>query len=325
MQTLAEKRKVWLEVLSGKDRHSITKQITRMTWDATAFRVVNEARRLAPRDPDGGVQLNGLMYSLLDRAFFASHMATVRRLAQKRRPGRQTDKQPLWEGNLGVYSLSALLQDMLNHRNLLTRKAIFAAEGLEYDYEPTQQKFFASLDKQRGKNQKASDDTPPPPFCWLDSEKRHEQIDSLAGVQAQGRQPGDMVRKEVFDNLQRKVDGVCEVVVKHVNKFIAHAATPESRATVGADEAGLMLNHLWQAHQHLCEVASFLAIYVLGDSFPGPLPIPQYDQFKYIERPLIDASQVGKLSDLWRQIEKEADGWSQWGLDQYAKEFEGAS
>lgn len=280
MPTLAEKRKQWLEVLSGEDRHSIISQITRMTWDAAAFRVVNEARRLAPRDPDGGVQLNGLMHSLLDRAFFASHMAAVRRLTD--------DRYPL-NGKKGVYSLPALLKDMRKHRELLTREAIFAAEDLEYD------------------------------------EDRHKQIDRLAGVQAQDRQTGDTVREKVFIDLQQKIEKATEDVKCHVDKFIAHAATPGSREIVGADEAGLTLNHLWRAHQHLCEVASFLAIYVLGDSFPGALPIPQYDLFKYIERPLVTASQVDKLADLWRQIEKETHGWSQWGLDQYAKEFEGAS
>jgi len=311
MPTLAEKRKVWLEVLSGKDRHTITKQITWMTWDAAAFRVVNEARRLAPRDPDGGRQLNGLMHSLLDRAFFASHLAAIRRLMD--------DRYPL-NGKKGVYSLPALLKDMRKHRELLAREAIFAAEGLEYDYEPIRQRFFEYADQQKATSQQAYDI--PDELCWFKHENRHERIDQLAGVQAQDRQPGDMVRKKVFDDLQRKVDGACEVVVEHVNKFIAHAATPESRATVGADEAGLTLNHLWQAHQHLCEVAGFLAIYLLGYSFPGPLPIPQYDQFKYIERPLIDASQVDKLQTLWRQIEKETQGWSNWDLDQYTKEFE---
>jgi hypothetical protein len=314
MPTLAEKRKEWLEVLSGEDRHSIISQITQMTWDDAAFRVINEARRLAPRDPDGGRQLNGLMHSLLDRAFFASHLAAIRRLMD--------DRYPL-NGKKGVYSLPALLKDMRQHRELLTREAIFASEGLEYDYEPIRQKHLEYASKQ----EKAGKRTywVPEDLGWRKHERRHERIDQLAGVQAQDRQPGDMVRENIFCKLKQKTEKASKDVVCHVNTFIAHAATPESRALVGADEAGLTLNHLWQAHQHLCEVAGFLAIYVLGDSFRSPLPIPQYDQFKYIERPLIDASQVGKLADLWRQIDKETHGWSQWGLDQYAKEFEGAS
>jgi len=308
MPTLAEKRKEWLEVLSGEDRHSIISQITRMTWDATAFGMVNEAVRLAPRDPDGGRQLNGLMHSLLDRAFFTSHMAAVRRL---------TDKSS-WKGTKGVYSLSALLQDMLTHRKLLTREAIFASEGLEYDYEPIRQKYFEHKNKEKKP-------------CWVPDEvwchkheNRHKQIDRLAGVLAQDRQRGDTVREKVFKDLQNKIDKATEDVKCHVDKCIAHAATPGSREIVGADEAALTLNHLWQAHQHLSEVAGFLDVYVVSDGCLGYLAIPQYDQFKYIERPLIDASQVHKLQDFWRRLEKKYHSWSQWGLDQYAKEFEKA-
>jgi len=311
--TLSEKRKEWLNVLLGKDRHSIANQISQMTWDATAFRVVNEARRLAPRDSDGRVQLNGLMHSLLDRAFFASHMAAVRRLA---------DTYPL-HGEKGVYSLSALLKDMQTHRDLLTREAIFAAEDLQYDYEPIRQEYYEYKDSQR----EAGKEAPfvPDNLWWLRHDRRHEQIDRLAGVQAQDRQPGDTVREKVFLNLEKKIKKATEDVKCHVKKFIAHAATPDSRATVGTDEAGLTLNHLWQAHQHLCEVAGFLAIYVLGDSFPDPLPIPQYDQFKYIDKPLIDKSEIGALRELWDQLDRECRGWTKWGPDQYAKEFEGAS
>jgi len=307
--TLSEKRKEWLNVLLGKDRHSIANQISQMTWDAAAFRVVNEARRLAPQDADGGVQLNGLMHSLLNRAFFASHAAAVRRL---------TDKASR-EGRRGVYSLSALLQDMLKHRKLLTREAMFAAENLHYDYEPIQQRYF---------EYKSEQEKPcwvPEDRWWHKHENRHKKIDRLAGVQAQDRGPGDTVREKVFPDLQKKIKKATEDLRCHVNKFIAHAATPDSRATVGTDEAGLTLNHLWQAHRQLCEVAGFLAAYVLGNSFPEPLRIPQYDQFKYIDRPLIDTSGVGALRELWDQFHRECQGWTQWDLDQYAKEFEGAS
>jgi len=310
MPTLAEKRKKWLEALSGEDRHSIIHQLTQMTWDAAAFRVVNEARRLAPRDPDGGVKLNGLMHSLLTRAFFVSHMAAVRRL--------RDDRWTL-EGKRGVYSISALLKDMLEHQELLTREAIFAAEGLEYDYEPVRQRFEEYSRKQREAGKQAF--SVPSELWWHKHEYRHEQFDCLAGVAPQDRRPRDMVRESVFRNLKEKVGGATEEVVTHVNKYIAHSAAPESRSLVNADEAGLTLSHLWDAHQHLCEVAGFLAICVLGDSCPSFLPGPQYDQFRHIERPLIESSQVGLLGDLWDKFDRESDAWSQWGLDQYEKEF----
>lgn len=71
--TLPGKRKLWLEVLSGKDKHSVVHQITAMTWNAAAYQVVKEARRLAPADPEGGVQLNGMLHRLIDHGFFNTH------------------------------------------------------------------------------------------------------------------------------------------------------------------------------------------------------------------------------------------------------------
>lgn len=217
--------------------------------------------------------------------------------------------------------MSALLADMLRNRELFTREAIFAAEGLEYDYEPMRQKCFEYARQREAAGERAY--WVPPELQWHKHENRHKQVDRLAGIRPQGRRPEDTVRECVFVNLQQKVEGACQTVVEHVNKFIAHAATPESRATVGADEAGLTLNHLWQGHQHLCEVAGFVAGYVLGDACPGFLAIPQFDQFQYIERPIIASSQVDRLQALWRDFEQECHDWSQWGIDEYEAEFGG--
>ena len=80
MVSLKVKRKQWLKVLAGEDRHSIIKQLSQLAWNAASFQVVNEARRVAPSDPEGGVQLNGLMHQLLDRGFFSNQVVGIRRL-----------------------------------------------------------------------------------------------------------------------------------------------------------------------------------------------------------------------------------------------------
>jgi len=58
--TLVDKRNQWLDVLYGKDQNSIINQLTNMTltWNAASFPVINEARLLAPEDPEGDVQLH---------------------------------------------------------------------------------------------------------------------------------------------------------------------------------------------------------------------------------------------------------------------------
>jgi len=305
--TFADKRNQWLEVLSGKDLHSVVNQITEMAWNMAAFRVVNKARSLAPPHHEGGVQLNGLMHQLLDRGFSMSQMAAVRRLWDTSSP---------LEGKKGVYSLAKLLEDMSEHHHLFTREAIFEAEALKYDCELIRQKANEYIIEQR-KAGKTAYFLPP----GLDSfvhENRHEQIDRLAGVAPSDRRPDDTIQKDVFFNLTAKVQTACEDVKNHATKLIAHAAAPKNREAVVVE---ITLNHLDNAHRNLCQVTSFIATYILGDSCPPPLPVPQYNQFKYIERPLIDRDQVPELQEVWNQFDEDCNDWSQWALDDYEQEF----
>src|SRR5579864_3290937 len=99
-----------------------------MTWDVATYRVINEARRLAPTAPEGGVQLNGLVHSFLDRSFLCSQALVVRRLG---------DAEGL-TGKKGVYSLIGLLKDMCNHYYLFTRESMLEAEAVPYKSEEPQ-------------------------------------------------------------------------------------------------------------------------------------------------------------------------------------------
>ncbi len=307
--SLRVKREQWLNVLAGKDQHSIIKQLSQLAWNAASYQVVNEARRLAPSDPEGGVQLNGLMHRLLDRGFFTDQVVGIRRL---------NDTFPL-EGKKGVLSLTGLLDDLLKHRHLLNRKDIFEAEGLKYYYDDVKQ----AMEEYREKKAEAGEVaySVPRDLVWRRYELRHEYLDRLMGVLAGDRKPDDVIQKSALVNLQNKVASACVDVITVATKFIAHAATPESRAVVNADDARLSLDQIRAAHRSLCQVTGFLANYVLGDSCPGFLPIPQFDQFAHIEKPLIDMSKVPRLEPLWCKLDDEYQAWSQWGLDEYETEF----
>jgi hypothetical protein len=146
---LSEKRKQWLEVLSGSDQNSINRQLAQLTWDAAAYRVINEARLFAkpvdPRNPHGNVQLSGLMHNLIERGFFISQMVAIRRL---------TDKSSL-DGSMGVYSLTGLLNDILKHHYLITRRSIFDAEQIEYEAATIERRAHKFYEEQRQAGQHA--------------------------------------------------------------------------------------------------------------------------------------------------------------------------
>lgn len=307
---LAVKRREWLECLSGKDEHSIFSQIYPMIWDAAAFRVVNEARLLAPKDRDGVVQLGGLLHALLNRSFFAAQMVAIRRLV---------DTYPL-EGSKGVCSLRSLIVDLRKNATLFTRANVFAAEGLDYDYGSILQAEAEYATVRKAAGEKAWNQ--PDELSWEWNETRHLYLDRLCRVSAQKRSPSDVVCPGVFNRLELKVTGACKRVSDHVNKFIAHAATQESRADVQGERSSLVLNHLWEAHKAICQVANFVSVYILGDSSHNFLTHPLFDPLHYIERPLISPNQIEHLRGAWEAFESETQTWAHWDLDEYEKELD---
>jgi len=257
------KREQWIECLDGKDEHSIMLQITEMIWNAGAYRVINEARRIAEPAEEGRVKLNGMMHCLIDDGFFVSQAAAIRRL---------TDAYGM-TGERGVYSLTGLLDDMKENCHLMTRENILAAEGLDYDPEVVKEGYRQYCTEQR----RAGKGTHfvPADLDYYRVEDRHKTIDRLAGVDQANRSRDDCIRSEIFDHLRKKVDTICKTVIEYVNKYVAHAATPASRATVKVDGSSITLGHLWKAHRNVLQVLRpvFDALWNAGD-FPCS---PNYD------------------------------------------------
>jgi hypothetical protein len=118
------------------------------------------------------------------------------------------------------------------------------------------------------------------------------------------------------------VKGACKDVHFYVNKFVAHAATPQTRQAVNADNVAITLKQLWHAHEAICKVAAFVSVYLLtGTAYPF-LPVPQYDQFAYIDRPLVGTENIPALREAWRSYEEETNKWSAWTVEEFLEEYE---
>lgn len=305
------KRKEWLEVIRGDDPHSITNQLIEMTWDAASYRVINEARRLAPVTPEGkGVQLSGLVHTLVDRTFFTSQMSAVRRLV---------DTSGI-RGARGVYSLDGLLKDMQSNHQLFTREAMFYAMGLEYDYTQIQ------LDRDEFVRQQYRNGNKsffiPEKLNWEKNEHLHAQIDRLSGINQNKRTPDDKVPKSLFKNLIARLEADSKDLSKYVDKYIAHASATCNRPKADPSDAGVTLGHLLKALQTIAEVASFTAREVLADGCPTFLAtFVGGDKFIYMDRPLVSPENRGKIEEAWQKFEQETGKWSQWSIDEYEQAF----
>lgn len=274
-----------------------------MAWDATVFEIVNTARGMAPRDADGAVQINPMIHHLLNKGFFQSQLVAIRRLAD--------GAYKFGDKKRGVWSLVSLLNDMLEHQPALSRAAILETEGLFYDYKPLEQRYW-----QEHFTGGHSDGIPSLNRI-RQSEDRHRHIDRFAGLHPDQRSPADRLPLIVFQTLKHRVVTASKDVSVHVDKFIAHSASPESRESANADAVRLTLQHIEDAHRALCEVASLLAIYDLGDAMPGYLATPQYDQFKHVDLPLVSKADIPKLDSLWLRLHGQYHAWSQWTLEEF--------
>lgn len=306
-----KKRMLWLDWLRREDPNSIMQQIYSMIWDAAVYRVINGAREYAAEDTEeGGVQLNGMVHRLIDKCFFQSQAISIRRLLDKGPRVRPGKVEHAADGKRGVYSLLGLLEDVVRHAHLFTRENMLAAEEIPYDLEPVK-KALGEYEYAQERSGKRAYHIPPELSVWQ-FEQRHEQIDKLTGVAAADRKPRDMMNVAYLQCLITRLR-ICPGLLQHVDKFVAHSATQKSRSMVKADEYSGTLAELWNAHEAIYKVTCVVLVYILGDSCGPPLPIPQLEQFAYIDRPLITGDKIDVLKEVWDRYNEETGKWDEEG------------
>jgi len=287
MCELKQKFREWEDWLFGDDIHSISHQIHRMIWDSAVFQSINEARKHAPKDQEGKPQLNGMVHEFINICFFKTQALTVRRMLDKR-----TD----------VVSLYRLIDDMEKNCHILTRAGILEAHGYPYDYDKAQGEFLEEQLRTKAKRGDANS------IKFVFSHHMHENIDILCRVKPDDRKSQDCVKKEIFTYLKQKLDS-CKSIYDYVNKFVAHSATPESRASINADEINITYGVILEAHKIICQTAGFLGLMILNRSFGGFLAIPQFDQFENFEKPWATEEIVQKLYAFWKGYDEETRKW----------------
>jgi len=287
--TLSAKREQWLQCIHGDDENSMRRQIMDLLGDLRAWWTINSARGLTPCDENGEPKAWRLLHGLLNRCFVTKQMVTVRRLC---------DGYP-FEGNNEVWSLVSVLDDMKKHAHLLTRKAIFDEEQVPYDLEAIER------DVERERLALTSGNGDRNSYCRLTSAvieqrravRRHEELDLLAGVKNEDRSANDQVRPEFFDAMILRLRTTCNDICKKVNKFLAHAATPEDRPEgVSSSQTPAAL---FDAARVIKETFDFASSVILGKGCLSLLASELVDHLEYIECPLVRKEDVPKVRRVW--------------------------
>lgn len=286
---MKERVALWKRIYEA-DENSINQQISKLAWDLAAFTCFVELVRRAP-DSRSGKQLNGMFMDMLVSGFWSTTMQGVRKLAE----------QMSIHGRRGVCSLGGLLQDAQAVRPRLTRR-VFVEDiaGAEYDHEATRERYWQWLmDGEPGPK------WVPREYHYEISEQRHQVFDWLSGTTPETRRPDDVIREQVFSDLDERLKRL-NAVVEHVNVAVAHAATEASRA--GRVLERWNLDDAKASIKELAQIAELVGNWFCFSGVGTVLPTPQFDQFEHLDQPLFQGD-TDALREIWDAIDEEMSHW----------------
>jgi hypothetical protein len=296
-----EKFEEWRDMLLGEDRHSIRNQIYDMMFDSAIFQCINESRKYAAKDDKGDIKQNKMLHYFINQSFFKTQLLSIRKLVDKDFGRIRKGKQ------YTVCSLYNLIEDLKKNSTLLTRENILAVHDLPYDYEKAMAEFDHNTDYTKGPV------FVPQEICLF--EDIHLRIDSIVGIAPDKRSPNDLIPKGTVKQCGDKLADI-DALCKYVDKYIAHAATLDSRRTV-PDEIDRALDKVLSAHKIICETASFIGNNVLFCGFGEVLSISQYGQFdqydlfEYLDEPIASKETIERLREFWEKYRMETGQWIQ--------------
>jgi len=301
---------IWRECLKSGDENSISQQIAAMIWDAAIFRFILESRQIQIKKNPERPLLNTSFHSFLDRNFFQSQIVSIRRLADK--------GYDLTDIKRGVYSLHSLIDDISKRRLELTRESLFKLRDIPYDYSQLQQREKEFITQQVKENRRGF--RVPPEFNWEISAEAHITFDRLSGTLAENRTSQDVIAEKVFTRLEDRLD-MCQEIIQYVNKYIAHSATPESRALINVESSKITLKHIWDAHQVIYEISEYLMGVLYSESY-SPLAWKSPNLFDNWDAPLLEHQEIDRLETIYEQYGQETNKWELEGVENLWKWIE---
>lgn len=286
---ISEEITAWKHAFES-DQQSILSTLSSLAWDFASYTAVVELVRAAP-ESRGEKRLSPLVMDLLARGFWNGSILAIRRLV---------DNAPL-SGPRGVCSLRAMVNVARAARRRITRRVyIEEIAGLAYNYELTKKNYWGWL-----LSQEPGPKWVPREFHYESSQLRHAEFDWLAGVQSGTSSPDDLIREEVFDQLERRLSRL-DAIADHATVLVAHSATDHSRQ--GRVLANWNLGEAKEALRQLTEIAELVGRWFCFSGVGTVLPTPQFNQFAYLDEPMLHGS-VEPLTRAWDTFAAEAEQW----------------
>jgi hypothetical protein len=305
----AKRRSAWIHCINGtgddcvRDPNSLTVQLSKILRWMSWFSVVNSARN--PKYRTTGHEPNHLVHAMLNDLFFHSIQVAIRKIV-----GTGCDKLPLTDlatkKDRSVWSIRALLTDMTLHQPLFTRHAMIHASGLSQQLiPPPREPLGDEMIRVR-----LVDSRP------IDSENRHALIDELVCCSLEQRSLHDTVRPAVFESLIEQSRNTSDRIKDVVDKWIAHAATQSSRASV--ENVSVTFGDIRTAVREIAEVVNFIRVSLLGmgnqPDEPSAFPtscVEAIDLLRGIDEPLVASNMMEMLAEEWIEDCQHYRSWRQ--------------
>jgi hypothetical protein len=293
---------LWINCLEGDDVNSIFNQVRRLLSNYAFFDLLLAGRRSILEKNSEQPELYKRINNFIDYIYFDSQAARIRRLIEPNQNGqRNINQRKKLDGHLGVFSLVPLLEEIRFSRKDLTRKIYFQLRSLPYDYldlENQKKVFQTSLGPTQLVKEIADE------FDPERIERAHILFDRLCGVKE--RNPSDVIRDEVFEKLIQKLCSF-QNLITHVNKFIAHSATPDSRQAY-KNKLNVKWSDIGEACKTIYEISEFLALFFSDTEYIGLVLIPPYI-FSEKDQSLLMAYDISSLSEEWIKYQEETESW----------------
>jgi len=285
----------WIMCLRGEDENSIFNQITLMLWDTAIFRVIGESQKDKFNKNPQTPRMNRQLYSFVYRNYLHTQCAYIRRI---------TDPNSSLTGKYGTYSLGAIINDLIIYREKLSREKYLDLQGLPYDYSKRKDNELAFCLKQPlGKGFFV-----PEELNWWKIKDAHETFDRLSHSNLDKRKPSDLIDENLLVSLRDKLEDSRKIHL-YVNKFIAHAATLESRSFIDIDENSLSLSDIWDTHRIIFNISNFLSAVLFSiDNMPLAIEHPNF--FYFWDEPFFEEEEAfDKVRATLESYREETETW----------------
>lgn len=286
----------WRDCLEGRDRNSLFNQIITLIWDAGIYRIILECRKSYIAEVTNTPKLNLEFQSFLDRNYFQTMASSIRRIV---------DDSYSISGARGVFSLSSITKDIKSHNYDLTRRTFFELRKIEYNFEILREKEQQFIRSESLKNNRGF--TIPPNISPDSSIENHLLFDKLSQKNPNNRSEEDMISSSFWDLLENKIYSA-KKLCDYVDKFIAHAASPESRIQASYTSEKITIENCWAIQKNLCEVFDILTNIILGVKVEYLL-FEKPSFYEYWDSP-INPNGLSLIEETFSTYRSEIEGWN---------------